>query len=1406
MSKSVRLRRGSTLDHQQFAGAEGEITVDTTLDTVRVHDGTTLGGFPLLNTAKNSQVTSEELIANKILYKNSYVNQAAFPSAVTYPGMLVFSQADQKAYISNGTAWISFTQPSDLTNFVTGSVIPVGATGETLIPPSIKIGTNLLIKTIRQGTNVTLVSDTTGITISSASFNGQNVSDNSIGSVGTYKDNLDTTLRFRSFRFGSGLSSSVSVSGNEINLDTVLKKSFNRISVNGTTLEANEAQFTTLTLDDGPGLTISANAGTNTVTFDLNISAANDTDQTGSNVLQSYSSGQFLFNKISSGTGITLATGTNGEIVISAPQVGTITSGANLGIGPADGGTAIGVFESAMSDASTLRFRRLRPGLGMVITMSPDQEYVDISSTLSVPGGAQAGVVNIGDQKQLAFYPNSTASNTVGPTPTGISIDTTTAGGPYIVSDILGTVSDISNHDTDDLDEGTINLYYTDQRFDTAFNSKSTDHLTEGALNIYFTDDRAQDAASSMILLGNPFPTSVTTTVSSNSTSSATISVASVSGITSGMAVTGPGFAAGVTVSTVNSGNNTFVVSPAVYAPTGTTITIDGSLILITSANTTSTASISVSTTTSIVNGMYVNGNGVSGKVTVSNVAASVLTVTPGYNISVTTGTVLTLSSPSTNGVRSEYSDSLDRFEISLDPNYLGELVRNALNVVPNQGLSYDPVQGRFGLAGTVTSVNGFTGPVSLDVGDIPGAAPLASPTFTGTPRVPNLTVGSNGFEIANKTYVDNARTSILGSPNASLSTLQALGAAINNDSLFFQTVTNSINGKLSITGGTMNGLLNLNYTLDYASTNELVAANKKYVDQRASVQTVNSKSGNVVLVTDDITERITPAPTNLWFTQARARNAISVTSDDTSVLSYNIGSGTITFTRPDTDKITEGQNNLYFTIERVRQNIDLSVTGNVNFASYDENTGVFTINATSDNLSQGVNNKFYTDTLARAALVLNNSTTQLSFLTYNNQTGAFTINANTDNLTQGTNKFYTDTLARASVGVLVTQNPNVNPVNSLTYSSATGVFTFNANTDNITEGSSKLYFTTARARSAISLSSTDTNVLAYDSATGTFTFTKPNTDAIVEGSTNQFFTQTRSRNSISVAVTSSNGIATANSLTYVAATGVLTFNANTDNILEGSTNKYATNSSVGAIVSLSTTTTDGGTAPALLTYASSTVDFTFNNSTDSLREGTINKYANDDTVRNKFTTNVNTALRYGGAAGITDPVLGNVLAGQFSFNPTVSPDLVWRPSPAAGQYNFETAQNLTSTGRPQFMSVSSRAVLGVVRTGTGDLDFDLSQAQVFEVNRTADNIATINFNNFPAALDGSTRALEVTVIFKCNVSSPGVFANSNSNIKFAGGATPTLTNTLNKRDIFTFISYGGSPAVWYEKSRSINV
>ena len=48
MATQVQFRRGTTAEHSGFKGANGEVTVDTSLKTVVIHDALTNGGFPLL--------------------------------------------------------------------------------------------------------------------------------------------------------------------------------------------------------------------------------------------------------------------------------------------------------------------------------------------------------------------------------------------------------------------------------------------------------------------------------------------------------------------------------------------------------------------------------------------------------------------------------------------------------------------------------------------------------------------------------------------------------------------------------------------------------------------------------------------------------------------------------------------------------------------------------------------------------------------------------------------------------------------------------------------------------------------------------------------------------------------------------------------------------------------------------------------------------------------------------------------------------------------------------------------------------------------------------------------------------------------------------------------------------------
>ena len=57
MATQVQFRRGTTAEHSGFKGADGEVTVDTSLKTVVIHDAITNGGFPVLRQdGSNSQL------------------------------------------------------------------------------------------------------------------------------------------------------------------------------------------------------------------------------------------------------------------------------------------------------------------------------------------------------------------------------------------------------------------------------------------------------------------------------------------------------------------------------------------------------------------------------------------------------------------------------------------------------------------------------------------------------------------------------------------------------------------------------------------------------------------------------------------------------------------------------------------------------------------------------------------------------------------------------------------------------------------------------------------------------------------------------------------------------------------------------------------------------------------------------------------------------------------------------------------------------------------------------------------------------------------------------------------------------------------------------------------------------
>lgn len=66
MSKQVKIRRGTSTQHASFTGVEGEITVNTTTDTIHVHDGATVGGRALARADGSNVSGTWNVVANNV--------------------------------------------------------------------------------------------------------------------------------------------------------------------------------------------------------------------------------------------------------------------------------------------------------------------------------------------------------------------------------------------------------------------------------------------------------------------------------------------------------------------------------------------------------------------------------------------------------------------------------------------------------------------------------------------------------------------------------------------------------------------------------------------------------------------------------------------------------------------------------------------------------------------------------------------------------------------------------------------------------------------------------------------------------------------------------------------------------------------------------------------------------------------------------------------------------------------------------------------------------------------------------------------------------------------------------------------------------------------------------------------
>ena len=501
----------------------------------------------------------------------------------------------------------------------------------------------------------------------------------------------------------------------------------------------------------------------------------------------------------------------------------------------------------------------------------------------------------------------------------------------------------------------------------------------------------------------------------------------------------------------------------------------------------------------------------------------------------------------------------------------------------------------------------------------------IDSVDLRGTPTAPKASTGANTTQVASTSFVTSAVSDLINSAPGLLDTLSELATAINDDEQFSVTIANSIATKVTRAGDTLTGFLSLH--ADPTSPGH--AANKNYVDAQINAQMIYSTDdvtegslnlyytdtrvrGAMTLQSDNtsvldydgstgvisynhpLSDGILEGTTNLYYTDARVRNAVSLTSDDNQLLGYNSSTGAFTFTTPDTDKVVEGATNLYFTTARARAsvnngaNIDYdSATGTISTqaAVWSVNSQTHAVVLDTDDISEGSSNLYFTNGRAAAAVSL--TTNNSNILSYVSGTGTFTfVTPDTDAISEGaTNQYYLDSRARAAISASSNWG-------NVSYDNTTGIITVTApTTANVTEDASNKYFTDTRARAAVSLTSDNQSVLAYDNTTGVFTFSlgSQTTDDVAEGATNLYFTTARARNSVAVT-------ASWNLLSYNSTSGEITLTTpDTDDVTEGATNQYFTNTRARLAVSGSKVSGDGN-----FTYDNTTGVFSYTGPDDA--------------------------------------------------------------------------------------------------------------------------------------------------------------------------------------------------------------
>ena len=136
MAKQLQLRKGTATEHNTFTGANGEVTVDTTNKTLRVHDGSTVGGIRLATLSS---------VQEAVVLNNTLTSTSTTQALTAAQGKVLNDQDFGVGQTSKSKTLVSGTTYTNTTNKpITLSVSMSGSSG---VPASITVNNFLLFST-----------------------------------------------------------------------------------------------------------------------------------------------------------------------------------------------------------------------------------------------------------------------------------------------------------------------------------------------------------------------------------------------------------------------------------------------------------------------------------------------------------------------------------------------------------------------------------------------------------------------------------------------------------------------------------------------------------------------------------------------------------------------------------------------------------------------------------------------------------------------------------------------------------------------------------------------------------------------------------------------------------------------------------------------------------------------------------------------------------------------------------------------------------------------------------------------------------------------------------------------------------------------------------------------------------